>query len=135
MIKLIYFNFKKEEKIFLKNKIFKKPKITKKFFQYYLIEKYFCDNFLFFLLHINLKKCFFFKLSKLKNFSKFFTRKGVNFRFFHLVNHSTINQTFSNRIRVNKELFSLNFLIFPLEVKIPIRNFLNFVFIKKKPKF
>ena len=129
MIKLNFFSFKEKEKFSSKNKI------TKKKIQYFLIEKYFCDNFLFFILHINFKKFFFFKLSNLKNFSEFFTSKRVNFRLSHLDNRSIVIQTFSNRIRVNKELFSLNFLTFPLEVKIPIRNFLNFAFIKKKPKF
>lgn len=129
MIKLTFFSFKEKEKFSSKNKI------TKKKIQYFLIEKYFCDNFLFFILHINYKKFFFFKLSNLKNFSEFFTSKRVNFRLSHLDNRSIVIQTFSNRIRVNKELFSLNFLTFPLEVKIPIRNFLNFAFIKKKPKF
>lgn len=129
MIKLTFFSFKEKEKFSSKNKI------TKKKIQYFLIEKYFCDNFLFFILHINFKKFFFFKLSNLKNFSEFFTSKRVNFRLSHLDNRSIVIQTFSNRIRVNKELFSLNFLTFPLEVKIPIRNFLNFAFIKKKPKF
>ena len=38
MIKLTFFNFKKKEKFSSKNKI------PKKYFPYYLIEKYFCDN-------------------------------------------------------------------------------------------
>jgi hypothetical protein len=129
MIKLTFFNFKKREKFSSKNKI------PKKNFRYYQIEKYFCDNFLFFFLHINFKKFLFFKLSKLKNYSKFFTNKGINSGLSHLDMRSSIIQTFSNRIRVNKELFSLNFLIFPLEIKIPTRIFLKFVLIKKKPKF
>ena len=129
MIKFTFFSFKKKEKFSSKNKN------PKKNFRHYLIEKYFFDNFLFFFLHINFKKFFFFKLSKLKNHINFFKNKRVNFGLYHLDNSSSIIQTFSNRIRVNKEFFSLNFLIFPLEVKIPIRNFLNFVFTKKKPKF
>jgi hypothetical protein len=134
MIQLTYFKDKKRENFFHKNKIIKKQRIIKDFFQHFSIKKYAINNFLLLLL-LNFKRCVSFKFSRLKIFSKLFATKRFNLKSFNCNNNLIFNQTFSKRTWINKTLFSLNFLIFPLEKKVPNNIFLNFVFIKKKPKF
>ena len=135
MIQLTYFKNKKRENFFYTNKIIKKQRIINDFSQHFSIKKYAIDNFLFFLFFFNFKRCVDFKFSRLKIFSKLFATKRFNLKSFNCNNNLIFNQTFSKRTWINKTLFSLNFLIFPLEKKVPHNIFLNFVFIKKKPKF
>lgn len=135
MIQITFFNNKRKEAFFLAKKILKKQKIMKNFFQYYLIEKYTINNFLFFIWYFFNKRCFKVKFSGSKTFSQFYSTKGFNLKSFNTNKNLMVRQTFSKRIWINKAFFSLNFLIFPLEKKVPNNIFLNFVFTKKKPKF
>lgn len=97
------------------------------------LEKYFLNLYIFFMWKKNFKKC-------IRNYSfgidQFLKKSGIeNFNSkFSFEDFYGSKLTFSDRVLAIKLFFSLNFLIFPLENYHPIKKFLSFIFIKKKPK-
>lgn len=128
MVRITYFHPKKKVTKRYKNK--RNLLNLKILFQ---SDNFFYGYFIFFIWHTNFKDCF--KNTHLKItdgmkeatinlvYSKFL-KKGKSFK----------NWTFSDRVTMNKKLFSLNFLKFPIEKNFTSKQLLEFIFIKKRPK-
>ena len=117
----------------------KKRKQLKKIFldpsDFGRIENYLCNIYIFFLWQNNFKKCFENKIFQYSDRDRNLTKDFFNYSFTKFNNTTCKKWTFGDRTCIYKILFSLNFLKFWPEKNISTKNFLEFVFLKKKLKF
>lgn len=134
MIKIIFIDFAKKQNQQIKSKKLAKKKYIRDIMNFNQIRKYKFGLFTFFIWYNNFKDCSENISFQIDRILKKSTKKLFGEETDGMIKNLRLRD-FSGRIFSYKILFSLTFLRFPLEKVFSVRKLLEFIFIKKKPKF